>query len=136
MIEDMYKRMTPEQYKMGINNAIEKTKQELSKQYQVKYQKLEEDYQRILNYNTTSVIDTISVELLYEIAEQMNYWEMPNETEEDKYIKESARYRIQEIYTNTMESIKKYANMKREGQARRTFEKKKKKVEKEFDIKF
>ena len=66
----------------------------------------------------------------------MNYWNLKNDTEEENYIKDSAKIRIQEIYSNTMKSIENYTEMKTDEQARKTFEKKKKKIEKEFKIKF
>jgi len=135
-INDVYKNMTPEQYQKAVRYAVDKTKNDLIKEFEIKYTKLQNKFTNDLKGMTGNIIDTISVELLYELANQMGYWELKEETEEEKYIKESVKYRIQEIYTNTMDSIKKYGKMKRESQAVRTFEKKKSKIEKEFDIKF
>lgn len=136
MIQDVYKNMTPEQYQKAVKFAVEKTKNDLIKEFEIKYTKLQNKFTNDLKGMTGNIIDTISVELLYELANQMGYWNLKEDTEEEKYIKESVKYRIQEIYTNTMDSIKKYGNMKRESQAVRTFDKKKKKIEKEFNIKF
>jgi hypothetical protein len=135
-INDVYKNMTPEQYRNAVKYAVEKTKNDLIKEFEIKYTKLQNKFTNDLKGMTGNIIDTISVELLYELANQMGYWELKEETEEEKYIKESVKYRIQEIYTNTIDSIKKYGKMKRGSQAVRTFEKKKSKIEKEFDIKF
>lgn len=136
IITEMYKNMTPEQYKEGIDNAKMRTKIEVTNHFKNEYKKLKEDYQRKLNYNYSLALETLSVELLYEIANQMNFWNLEEETEDDKYIKDSARIRIQEIYNNTMQSIDKYASMKLDKDARKKFDKRKKQVEKEFKIKF
>jgi hypothetical protein len=135
-IQDVYRNMTPEQYQKAVNFAVDKTRNDLIREFEIKYNKMQTKCSEYVKSMTGSIIDTISVELLYELANQMGYWNLKDDTEEEKYIKESVKYRIQEIYTNTMDSIKKYGNMKRESQALRTFDKKKKKIEKEFDIKF
>ena len=135
-IQDVYRNMTPEQYQKAVIFAVDKTRNDLIREFEIKYNKMQTKCSEYVKSMTGSIIDTISVELLYELANQMGYWNLKDDTEEEKYIKESVKYRIQEIYTNTMDSIKKYGNMKRESQALRTFDKKKKKIEKEFDIKF
>lgn len=136
MLENLYKNMTPEQYKIALKNAIDKTTKELTTRFEVEYEKLRKSYQQELDYNAATIMNTISVELLYEIANQIEYWDMKEETEDDIYTKESAKFRIKEIYSNTMQSIKQYATMKKGEKAFKVFEKRKKQLEKEFDIKF
>lgn len=136
IIQDIYNNMTPDQYKKGVDYVIETTKKELTEEYTRKLNKVTDEFNAKLKSNMAKVIDTISVELLYEIATQMDYFNLKDETEEEKYIKESIKYRIQEMYTNTMDKIMKYAKMKNENQAYREFKKKKKLIENNFDIKF
>lgn len=131
MIQDMYNKMTPEQYQKGINMAINRTRDELTKQFQKKYEKLVKEFDSNLKDGMATAIDTISVELLYELAVQMNAF-----NEEDEERLESIKYRIQQIYDNTMNSIKKYASYKNDRQASKEFKKRKQKIEKLFNIKF
>lgn len=100
------------------------------------FTKLENEYNRSLKINFSNVIDIISVELLYELANQMNYWNLKGDTDEDNYVKESIKFRIQEIFENTMGSVQRYADMKYEKMANKEFENKKKKLKREFGIKF
>lgn len=100
------------------------------------FAKLENEYNRSLKINFTNVIDIISVELLYELADQMKYWDLKVETEEDQYVKDSIKFRVQEIFENTMNKIQGYADMKYEKTASKQFEDKKKKIQREFNIKF
>lgn len=130
-IKEFYKNMSPEDYQYGIESAIKKTEESLAKQYNDKYQKLTESFKSELKDGIKMAIDTISVELLYELANQMDVF-----TEEDEYLLNQKIDKVQEIYINTMETIKKYNNYKNNNQAHREFERKKKKVEKLFSIEF
>ena len=129
-IEQMYSNMTPEDYKNGIRTAVNGTIKELNIKYQENINKLKMEYEENLRYSTIYAIDTLSVELLYELANQLGCFDKEPEFLEDKI------YRVKEIYQNTMDSIKKYASYKTDNQAQREYNKKKKKVEKMFDIKF
>ena len=82
------------------------------------------------------VVDVIAVEFLYELAAQMNYWDLKGNTDEDNYIKESIKFRVREIFTNTMDKIQNYGESKYKKLAHKEFEKKKKKIKKEFEIIF
>ena len=130
-IKEFYKNMSPEDYQYGIESAIKKTEESLARQYNDKYQKLTESFKLELRDGIKMAIDTISVELLYELANQMDVF-----TEEDEYLLNQKIDKVQEIYINTMETIKKYNNYKNNNQAHREFERKKKKVEKLFSIEF
>lgn len=129
-INQLYSNMTPEDYKNGIRTAVNGTIKELNIKYQENINKLKMEYEENLRYSTIYAIDTLSVELLYELAKQLGCFEKEPEFLEDKI------YRVKEIYQNTMDSIKKYANYKTDNQAIKEYEKKKKKVEKMFKIKF
>ena len=136
MINQMYASMNPAQIKEAINLAVNTERKRILEEYQKIMDKTVKECNEKINGNTRQAIDTISVELLYELANQLGYWDMKEDTEEEKYIKDSAKFRIQEIYQNTMDSIIKYSKMKKNNQAIREFKKMYKKIEKEFDIKF
>ena len=134
-IDRFYKEMTPEQYKCGIQTAIKRTQDNMLERFEVEYNKLRKQYEDSIKGGIDSAIDTLSVELLYELANQMGFWKM-EDSEENEYVRESIKERVQEIFTNSMNAIKHYADMKTENQARREFQKKKKQVIKYFKITF
>lgn len=129
-LQQLCNNMTPEQYRQGVKIAVETTKKQLTYEFQKKFEKLANEYNRNLKEGITLSIDTISVELLYELANQLGCFEKDPDFLEDKI------FRVQEIYDNTMNAIKKYAEYKNDNQARKKFEAKRKKVEKMFNIKF
>lgn len=129
-INSIYDKMTPEDYKNGIHLAIEETRKDLAIEFNKKYKKLVDSFNTELNLSVISAINTISVELLYELAVQMNAFD---ESDEERL--NSIKYRVQEMYENIMNAIKKYANYKNDRQASKKFEEKRKKVEKLFDVK-
>lgn len=135
-LNNVYSKMNPQQISNAIQLALDRQRADLVGEFNKDFKKLENEYNQNLKYNMDCVLNTISVELLYELADQMGYWDLKDETEEDKYIKESVQFRIQEIYINTMDKIEKYSKMKNEKQANRAFKSKREKVEKEFNIKF
>lgn len=135
-LNSVYSKMSPQEMSEYVQKALDKQKIELVGEFKKKVKKLEDEYHKDLVYNTNCMLNTISVELLYELADQMGYWNLKNDNEEDKYIKESIQTRIQEIYINTLDNIEKYSKMKNEKQATRALRNKSEKVEKEFNIKF
>lgn len=137
MINQMYANMNPSKIKNAIDLAVDTERKRLLAEYRSILDKTVKECNEKIKENTCQSIDTISVELLYELANQLGYWDMKEETDEEKYIKDSAKFRIQEIYQNTMDSIVKYSKMKKNSnQATREFKKKYNKIEKEFNIKF
>lgn len=102
-------------------------KRQCEEDYNNKLMRMASEYDRQLAINTESSINTISVELLYELATQMGCFEKNPEYLDEKIDK------VQEIYENTMESIKKYNKYKRPS---KEFAKRKNKVEKLFKIIF
>lgn len=131
MLEEFYKKMTPEQYKKGIQTAIERTKKDMATEYEKDFKRLQKEYTEEMSKQAGQIIDTISVEFIYELAKQMDTF---NETDED--LRSQKIDRVQEIYDNTMGAIKKYADYKNENQASREYTKKKKLVLKMFKLKF
>lgn len=129
-INQFYQNMTPEQYQEGIRIAIQKTTDDLTKQYNENLERLKEEANRNISQSATLAIDTISVELLYELGRQLGCFEENAEYLEEKIDK------VRDIYINTMEAINKYTKYKKGNQARKDFEKKKRKVEKMFKVEF
>ena len=129
-INQLYNNMTPEDYKNGVRMAVNETIKDLNISYQENINKLKKEYEENLKYSTIYAIDTLSVELLYELAKQLGCFDKEPEFLEDKI------YRVKEIYQNTIDSIAKYTKYKTDKQAQKEYDKKKKKVEKMFDIKF
>ena len=129
-INEFYRNMTPEQYREGIKLATKQTAESLAKEYNLKLQKIQEESNYKIKEGIKLTIDTISVELLYELARQLECFEENTEYLDQKIDK------VQDIYSNTMKAIEKYTTYKKNGQARKDFEKKQKKIEKMFNIKF
>lgn len=129
-LREMYSNMTPEEYRNGIKMAVESAVRDLAIEYDKNINKLKNEYENSLKYSTIYAIDTLSVELLYELAKQMECFD-----EDTEYLEQKVE-KVQEIYKNTMDAIKKYATYKTDNQAVKKFEMKKKKIEKLFDIKF
>lgn len=129
-LKEMYSSMTPEDYRNGIKMAVESAVRDLAIEYDKNINKLKNEYENNLRYSTIYAIDTLSVELLYELANQLGCFEENPDFLEDKI------YRVKEIYENTMNSIKGYVDFKTDEEAQKEFAIKKKKVEGMFDIKF
>lgn len=129
-INQFYQNMTPEQYQEGIRIAIQKTTDDLTRKYNANLERLKEEANRNISQSATLAIDTISVELLYELGNQLGCFE-----ENPEYLDQKIET-VQRIYENTMNAISKYTKYKKGNQARKDFEKKKHKVQKMFNVKF
>ena len=129
-INQFYNNMTPEQYREGIRLAVKNSTETLAREYDRNLQKIQEEANLHIKESVRLAIDTISVELLYELADQLECFVDNPEFLDQKIDK------VQNIYESTMKAIGKYANYKKESQARKEFLKKQKKVEKMFNIKF
>jgi hypothetical protein len=130
MIQDLYKNMTPEQYREGIKLAIERARKDFEEEYRSKFEKLINEYNYNLRDGFGVAIDTISVELLYELAVQMNAFD-----EEDPDIKSQIIKKVQEIYNNTITAVERYAKFQNDDKAQKEFKKRKQKVMKFFKLK-
>jgi len=129
-INEFYRNMTPEQYQEGIRIAIQNTTDDLTRKYNANLERLKAEANRNISESATLAIDTISVELLYELGNQLGCFE-----ENPEYLDQKIDT-VQRIYENTMNAINKYTRYKKGNQARKDFEKKKHKVEKMFNVKF
>ena len=129
-LRKFYNQMTPEQYQQGIKIAINRTRKEMIEEFQKKYDKLLNECNYNLKEGMGIAIDTISIELLYELGVQMNAFD-----EEDPEIRAQIIDKVQEIYENTMKAIEKYSKYKNDKQAKKEYQKRKNKVLKFFKIK-
>ena len=128
--QDFYSRMTPEMYQQGIQIATRRVTENLAAQYDEKLQKIQNQANLEIMQAKRDIKNIISVELLYELARQLECFEKEPEFLEQKIEK------VKEIYDNTMAAIKKNTEYKLESQAVKNFENKKKQLEKMFKLKF
>lgn len=129
-INEFYRQMTPEQYREGIRSAVKNATETLAAEYDRNLKKIEEEANLRIKQSTHLAIDTISVELLYELGKQMDCF-----VDEPEYF-DQKKDKIQDMYSNIMSSLEEYAACKKEKDARKMFEKKRKLVEKTFDVRF
>lgn len=139
-LEELYKNMTPELYQEGIRKAVNSATSELANQYDIALEKTTNEYneklkkvqeQANLRIDETRrlVTNIISVELLYELGNQLECFK-----EDAEYLEQKIEV-VQNIYQNTMDSIYKYVDGKDSKQSYKEFQKKKKKVAEIFGIK-
>ena len=128
-LKEFYSHMTPEQYQKGIQIAVERTKEDLKAEFKKKFDSLYKEFEEDCKKNAECAIDTISIELLYELAVQMNAFD-----EEDPEIREQIIIKVKEIYKNTMDAVKRYSNYKNDNQAQREYRKRKNNVLKFFKL--
>lgn len=127
-LNDFYKNMTPEQYREGVRTAVKKAVDDLGKEYDVLMEKMRQEYNRCIAESTMIAMDTLSVELLYELGNVLECYK-----KEPEYLEQKIDI-VQNIYEAAMNSIKKYASYKNDNQAQKVFQKKKKTIEKVFGI--
>ena len=130
----MYANMTPQQIENAIQIALDTQRKDLINEFSKKITELEKKHTDRLDYTATSITEIISVEFIYEFANQLDFWNLEVNDEEDEYRKESMRFRVAETYENTMKSIEAYKNIKTSKKAHKIFKDKKKRITKEFDI--
>lgn len=118
-----------------LRKKHKKEKEELIRKYEIEKEKIIKDYEDLLKYNLINVIDTMQVEFIYELSNQMNYWNMKENSDQDIYYKKSAKYRIEEIYHNIFKTMNNYSKMKNDKQVQKVFKMKKNKIRNEFDLK-
>lgn len=129
-INEFYKQMTPEQYKQGIKNAVKLKEQELYEIFNKELKKIREDVEAKAAMRRAIVKQLIMVELLYEIADELECFVKEPEFLDQKIEK------VKGFYENTTKTIENYTKYKRTGQALKEHEKKKKKLEEMFGIEF
>ena len=129
-IDQFYKTMTPEDYKKGIELAIKKTEEKLEREYNAELLRMGNEYNRAIQENTLIAMDTLAVEILYELGNVLECYK-----DNPEYLDQKIDI-VQNIYETAMNSIADYASDKynNDNQAQKVFEKKKKTVKKIFGI--
>lgn len=128
-MNEIYRNMTPEQYKEGISRAVKNAVTELSLEYDKNFKKLQAEYNRSIQEGVMIAMDTLSVEILYELGRILDCY-----VDEPEFLDQKIDV-VQNLYQTAMDSIKDYATKyKTDNQAQRVFEKKKKTIEKIFHI--
>ncbi|MCQ2968518.1 MAG: hypothetical protein MJ191_00075 [Clostridium sp.] len=129
---DMYKDMTPEKYVALIDSTKKRIEQEVAQNFIKEYDRLVKEYNEKLRINKIEVMNHITVELLYVLADKMYVWEK----DVDPDYKQQAVDTVQNILEETFKAIESYVNMKSPNKAYESFKRKKKKLENTFKIKF
>lgn len=122
----------------NINKIIQKYEErirQLNEAHQKEINKIIAEHEELLHYNMVNIIDTMQTEFIYELASQMDYWNMKNDTDWHKFTKDSAKYRIEEIYRNVFKNIDGYSKMRDDKQVQKVYKFKKSKLNSEFNLK-
>lgn len=129
-IKEYYKKMTPEVYQEGIQNAIKTTEERLVKRYDAELIRMSKEYNRAIQENTLTAMDTLATEMIYELGNVLECY-----VEEPEYLDQKIDI-VQNIYETAMHSIEDYASDKYESdkQAQQAYEKKKKTIQKIFGL--
>lgn len=128
IIDQYYKNMTPDMYKEGIQNAIKMTEDRLVKRYDAELERITKQYKRDVQERTLIAMDTLAVEMIYELGNVLECY-----VDEPEYLDQKIDI-VQNIYEKAMTSIGDYATdkYKSDAQAQKAFEKKKKTIQKVF----
>lgn len=127
-MQQFYSNMTPEQYREGIKVAVRQASEQLAKEYDRQLYKLRDDFNNKIKESVHITMDTFSIEFLYEVADQLECFVDEPENLEQKI------ELVQNIYENIMKSIQTYADIKTDKDAFKEFQRKKKQIEKVFNI--
>lgn len=122
----------------NINKIIQKYEErirQLNEAHQKEINKIIAEHEELLHYNMVNIIDTMQTEFIYELASQMDYWNMKDDTDWHKFTKDSAKYRIEEIYRNVFKNIDGYSKMRDDKQVQKVYKFKKSKLNSEFNLK-
>ena len=130
MIDQYYKNMTPDMYKDGVKRAIEITEERLTKKFDAELLRMGKEYKRAIQEGTLIAMDTIAIEMVYELGNVLECY-----VDEPEYLDQKIDI-VQGIYETAMKSIEDYASSKYKTnkQAQKAFEKKKKTVQKLFGM--
>lgn len=129
-IDELYRTMTPDDYKKGIELAIKKTEEKLMRDYNGELQRMGNEYNHAIQEGTLIAMDTLAVEILYELGNVLECYK-----EDPEYLDQKVEI-VQNIYETAMNSIESYASdkYKNDRRAQKEFERKKKTVKKIFGI--
>ena len=130
MLDRFYNNMTPEDYKKGIQTAIKITEDKLSKEYNEQLAYMRDKCNQSIREGVMHAMDTLTVEIIYELGKQMECY-----VDEPEYLDQKVDV-VHNLYETAMKSIEDYVSpkYKNANQARKTFEKKKKIVQKYFGM--
>lgn len=121
-MEEFCRQMTPEQYKQALKTAVKAATENLAIEYDRMLQKNQEETNKKIDSIVNVAINMTSVEFLYEIGRQLDcYIDKPENMEQKIDL-------VQEIGENVAKIIQNYD--------KKEFDKKRKQVEKIFNIKF
>ena len=131
VVKEYYKNMTPEMYQDGIQRAIKTTEEKCLTEYQIELSKIIKQYNESIQHSTLTAMDTLTVEILYELGDMLECYK-----DEPEHLNQKIDI-IQKLYETAMTSIENYADRKiykTDKQAQKAFTKKKKTIQKIFGI--
>ena len=117
-------------YKEGIQRAIRMTEDDLTKRYDLELKKLTDTYNETLREATLLAMDTLATEIIYELGNVLECYK-----EEPEYLDQKIDI-VQGIYETAIKSIEDYASKKykTDKHAQKEFKRKKKTIQKLFNI--
>ena len=129
-MEQIYKNMTPDLYRQSVNVAIKKAEERVANVYEKELLRMADKYNENMRDGTLVAMDTLAVEMLYELGDMLECY-----VDEPEFLDQKIEI-IQKLYETAMNSIKDYAGpkYKNDKQAQKVFAKKKKTVKKLFNI--
>ena len=129
-MDNIYRNMTPDQYREGVRIAVRNAVNDLSREYDIQMESMRDEYNRSIRESVMIAMDTLSVEILYELGNILECYK-----KEPEYLDQKIDI-VQNLYETAMNSIKDYAGSKykNDNQAQRVFAKKKKTVKDVFGI--
>lgn len=122
-VGEVAKSVTSAKDLFEVSNNIRKI---MEAEYRDKLRRMADEYQRTIKADRIYYIDTVMTEFIFELAKQMGFWQ---DTEVE--FRDDKVDRIQEIYINTIESIKKYGT---DEQNSSDLHAKKSKIKKDLNI--
>lgn len=130
MIKEYYKNMTPEMYQEAVQRAIKITEDRCLKEYKKELTSICNDFNEKLKKNALIAMDTLATEMIYELGDMLECY-----VSDPEYLDQKIDL-VQNLYEKAMCNIGDYASdkYKTDAQAIKTYEKKKKKIQKIFGM--
>ena len=134
-LEQIYNNMTPQMYQEGIKRAVKEATKTLSQEYDLALEKTTNEYNEKLkmineqaNNRVKMAIDIISIELLYELGNQLECFK-----DDVEYLDQKIDV-VQNIYQKTMDCVWSYLEAKNTKKSFKEFKNKENKVKEVFKI--
>ena len=134
-LEQIYNNMTPQMYQEGIKRAVKEATKTLSQEYDLALEKTTNEYNEKLkmineqaNNRVKMAIDIISIELLYELGNQLECFK-----DDVEYLDQKIDV-VQNIYQKTMDCVWSYLEEKNTKKSFKEFKNKENKVKEVFKI--